>query len=744
MHARPYNWYRKFWIISLLLANAALAGRAEWIASWTMGPDASATASHHLDYPRARRESNTENYHGNVINDPYRWMEDMKSSETAGWVREQDKLLKNYLDGVPQRDDLRHRIRELTGSGDTFTTPVKAGGSYYFMSVNVGGGAIALYVRDGASSPPRMVMDPRARFHGNVSLSSFSPSPDGRWIAYAISKDQSSWLSIRILDAKTGKDLKDVALETNVVSASIAWRNDSKGFFYTQFDRCKDTSDDKAAPAHPRVNYYSRSDAQSTVAYQPQDENNLIVSYAVTKDDRYLVLRLNNGSSKQSRILYEDLERPERTTEWLIKEANANYVFLGSEGTQFWLYTDFKAPNGRVIAIDISRPETANWLEVVPEASEPIAANSSVGGNTLGMLGNRFVLMYLKDGTPLLKVFNKQGRLEIQPDLPKGGQIWGGLNAREQDTEVFYQYLGLTDVTTIYRLDLEKKTNDVFYRSRATFDRASIAIEQVFYRSKDGTRVPMFVAHKKELKLDGSHPTFMYGYGAFGWVSFMWYQPFVLNWLEMGGVYAQPSIRGGGEYGEAWHQAGAKHNKQNAIDDYIAAAEWLIAKRYTSSSRLVANGGSASGALAAAAIIQRPELFAAAVIDRPVLDLLRFDRFTQAGYWIPEFGSPGDPDDFKVLRAWSPYQNVNPGQCYPAMLVMSGDRDQVAVPLHAYKFTAAMQAAQGCENPVLLKVMWGAGHNFGLTADQTSDSWGDQTAFLYRVLGLQTSQQTAK
>src|SRR5262249_19782781 len=215
-------------------------------------------------------------------------------------------------------------------------------------------------------------------------------------------------------------------------------------------------------------------------------------------------------------------------------------------------------------------------------------------------------------------------------------------------------------------------------------------------------------------------------------------------WLEMGGVYAQPSIRGGGEYGEAWHQAGAKHNKQNAIDDYIAAAEWLIAKRYTSSSRLVANGGSASGALAAAAIIQRPELFAAAVIDRPVLDLLRFDRFTQAGYWIPEFGSPDDPDDFKVLRAWSPYQNVNPGQCYPAMLVMSGDRDQVAVPLHAYKFTAAMQAAQGCENPVLLKVMWGAGHNFGLTADQTSDSWGDQTAFLYRVLGLQTSQQTAK
>lgn len=738
------NWRRVFWILSLLLANAALARRVEWIASWTIGLETSASGSHHLDYPRARRDSITESYHGKIVSDPYRWMEDMKSSETSEWVQAQDKLLKNYLDDVPQRDDLRRRIRELTGSGDTFTTPVKAGGSYYFMSVNVGGGAIALYVRDGDSSPPRIVMDPRARFQGNVSLTSFSPSPDGRWIAYAISKDQSSWLSIRVLDTKTGEDRKEVALETNVVSAGIAWRNDSEGFFYTQFDRAKDTSDDKAAPTNPRINYYSRSDAHSTVVYQPQHEDGLIVSYAITKDDRYLVLRLNNGSSKQSRILYEDLERSEPTTEWLIKEANANYLFLGSEGKQFWFYTDFKAPRGRVIAIDISRPERTSWLEVVPEASEPIAANSSVGGNALGMFGNRFVLMYLKDGCPLLKVFNKQGRFEFQPDLPKGGQIWGGLNARERDTEVFYQYLGLTDVTTIYRLDLEKKTNDVFYRPQAVFDRDSVVIEQVFYRSKDGTRVPMFIAHKKGLKLDGSHPTFMYGYGAFGWVSFMWYQPFVLNWIEMGGVYAQPGIRGGGEYGEAWHQAGAKHNKQNVIDDYVAAGEWLIAKRYTSSSRLVANGGSASGALAAAAIIQRPELFAAAVIDRPVLDLLRFDRFTQAGYWIPEFGSPSDPEDFKALRAWSPYQNVKPGQCYPATLVMSGDRDQVAVPLHAYKFTAAMQAAQSCENPVLLKVMWGAGHNFGRNADQTSDSWGDQTAFLFRVLGLKASQRATK
>jgi prolyl oligopeptidase len=360
------------------------------------------------------------------------------------------------------------------------------------------------------------------------------------------------------------------------------------------------------------------------------------------------------------------------------------------------------------------------------------------------MYGNHFVLMYLKDGRPRMKIFDRQGHLQYEPDLPNGGLIWGGFSGSQNEAEVLYQFLGLTDMSTIFRLDVEKKTNEVFHRPAAAFDRDSIVIEQVFYRSKDGTRVPMFVAHKQGLKLDGSHPTFMYGYGAFGWVSFTYYQPFVLNWIEMGGVYAQPSLRGGGEYGEAWHQAGAKRNKQNAIDDYLSAAEWLIENRYTSSSRLVANGGSASGGLAATAIIQRSDLFAAAVIDRPVLDLLRFDRFTKAAYWVPEFGSPADRDDFKVLRALSPYHNLKPGQCYPATLVMSGTNDQTAVPLHAYKFTAAMQAAQGCEKPVLLKVMWGAGHNFGVTADQTSDSWGDQTAFLLRVLGLKISEEAKK
>jgi prolyl oligopeptidase len=294
----------------------------------------------------------------------------------------------------------------------------------------------------------------------------------------------------------------------------------------------------------------------------------------------------------------------------------------------------------------------------------------------------------------------------------------------------------LTEPGTVYRLDVETKQNHVFHRPPTSFQESEIVVEQVFYQSKDGTRIPMFVAHRKDLKRGGRNPAYMYGYGAFGWVSFLWYQPFVLNWLELGGVYAQPSLRGGGEYGEAWHQAGAKQNKQKVIDDYIAAAEWLVTKGYTSPERLVANGGSASAGLAAAAILRRPDLFGATVIDRPILDMVRFDQFNQASYWLPEFGSPRDADEFRALYAWSPYHNLKKGRCYPPTLVMVGDRDQVAVPLHAYKFTAAMQAAQGCANPVLLKVMWGAGHNFGRTSEQMADSWGDEAAFVVRALGM--------
>jgi prolyl oligopeptidase len=425
--------------------------------------------------------------------------------------------------------------------------------------------------------------------------------------------------------------------------------------------------------------------------------------------------------------------------EALLDKADAAYTFLGNEGTRFWIYTDLEAPRGRVVAIDLTKPQREHWTEVIPQAEETIAGGSLAGGNALGLFGDRFVIMYMKDGRPLVKVFDRQGRFQYEVDLPDGGSIWGGLSGAQNDPEVFYQFLGLTDPSTIHRLNLETGKSTIFHRSKLRFNPDDCVTTQVFYKSKDGTRVPMFVSHKKGLQPDGSHPAFMYGYGAFGWSSFLWYQPQVLVWMEMGGVYAQPSLRGGGEYGEAWHQAGMKLNKQNAIDDYIAAAEWLIANKYASPSKLVANGGSASGALAGAAVIQRPDLFNACIIDRPALDMIRFDQFTGAGHWIQEFGSSTNAEEFQALYAYSPYHNLKPGQCYPATMIMVGDRDEVTVPMHAYKFTAALQAAQGCGQPVLLKMMWGAGHNFGATTEQMIDSMADEITFLARALNLEVA-----
>jgi prolyl oligopeptidase len=712
-------------------------GILAWPGQRTATGDGEAGAR--LTYPKARLDDIVESHHGIAVKDPYRWMEDLESEETTRWVEEQDELLKSYVRAVPDREAIRRRILELAG-GERFLSPVKAGGRYFLTRIASNGAVTGLWIQDGAMAEPRRLLDPKARFPGkDVVLSGFSPSPDGRFVAYTVSQGQSRWLDIRILETASGADRATVSLQTNSVSSGLAWTPDGKGFFFTHFDRPAGVSDDKATPIHPTIRFYGLAEARDTLAFEPPAEPGLLVGYTLSDDGRYLVLTLRDGSSSKNRVLYQDLGAPGGRATPLLPVADANYTFLGSEGTLFWFFTDRDAPRGRVIAVDITKPQRRNWREVVPQAGETIAANSAVGGNALGMFAKRFVLMYLRDGRPILRVFDVRGRLLFEPGLPPGGLIWGGFSGSPRDPEVFYRFLSLTDVSTVYRLDVEKKQNSVFHRAENPFDSAGIVVRQVFYRGKDGTRIPMFLAHRKGLKRDGRSPAYMYGYGAFGWVSFLFYQPFVLNWLELGGVYAQPSIRGGGEYGESWHEAGAKRNKQTAIDDYLAAAAWLVANGYTSSSRLVANGGSASGGLAGAAILQRPDLFGAAVIDRPILDMVRFDRFNQASYWLPEFGSPGDPGDFRALYAWSPYHNVKSGHCYPATLVMSGDRDQVTVPLHAYKFTAAMQAAQGCDKPVLLKVMWGAGHNFGTTAEQSADSWADETAFLVRALSIESS-----
>ena len=688
--------------------------------------------SSRLAYPAARSDGSVETLHGTALPDPYRWMEELESEETRRWIREEETLFQSFVGSVPEREAYRRRILELS-SQTLYLAPVEAGGRYFLTRISSTGVPAGLFVQDSPDAAPRLLLDPGSLGAG-ATLVAAVPSPDGRVVAYTTGRGQSRWLEIRMRDAKTGSDVEIPPLSTHAVAGLPVWARDGRELYFTRFERRSGASEDTAPPERPTVRRFRLADRREAVVYEPPAEPGILVGIAAADDGRDLVVSLRTGSDNRSRVLLVDPER-RRAPVPLMPAAEANATYLGSRGNRFWFFTDRDAPRGRVIALEKDRPQPGHWKEIVPEAAEPIAASSAVGGNALGMFANRILLVYLRDGRPVLRVFDAEGRLRAEPRLPTGGQIWGGFSGSPDDTDVFYRFLGLTHASTTYRLDLETNETSIFSRSQPPGGAADIAVEQVFYRSADGTRVPMFLAHRKGLPRNGRSPAFMYGYGAFGWVSFLWYQPFVLNWLELGGVYALPGIRGGGEYGEPWHLAGAGRAKQRAIDDYLAAAEWLVANGYTSRSRLVANGGSASGGVAAAAVLQRPELFGAAVIDRPVLDMLRFDRFSQAAYWMPEFGSPSDREDFAALRAWSPYHNVKKGRCYPAMVVMAGERDQVAVPLHAYKFTAAMQAAQACPNPVLLQVVRGAGHNFGTTPEQTAETWADETAFLTRALG---------
>ncbi|HEY7546487.1 MAG TPA: prolyl oligopeptidase family serine peptidase [Blastocatellia bacterium] len=692
-----------------------------------------AAAQTKLNYPATKRVDQVDTYHGISVADPYRWLEQIDSEETRAWVRAQDELASSFLKSTPAREVFRHRLAAMS-KFEIYSSPVKAAGRYFFTKADSGGSRAALYAQDGVTAKPRLIFDPRQR---GTNLRGFFPSRDGRLVACAVARGQSRWHQIKII-GEDGSIHQDSLAGLHIVASSLVWSKESGGFFYIRFDEPREGEEMKTVVKNPRIYYHRLGSPQSEDAliYSRPDEPGWLFAIQLTDDGRYLIIEARDGGSSKNRILYRDLTSPENEVRELFND-DAAYTFLGSEGRRFFFYTDRAAPRGRIVSADIASP--ADLKTIVPEAKEAIAGGSLVGGNAVGMFGNRFLAMYWSDGRPMIRVFDINGRLQRTVSLPEGSSVWGGFSGAQKDDEVFYGILSLTSPRDIYRLDLGAGRVSIFHRSDVGFKESDFVIRQQFYHSKDGTRVPIFVAYKKGARLDGSSPALMYGYGAFGWNSFLWYQPQVLLWMEMGGIYALPRIRGGGEYGEEWHQQAIKTRKQNAIDDYTAAAEWLIANKYTKASKLAANGGSASGFLAGAAIIQRPDLFGAALIDFPIIDMLRYERFGAARTWSEEFGSVENEDEFKSLLAYSPYHNLKPGRCYPPTLIRVGDRDETVFPMHSYKFAAAMQSAQGCANPALLKVMWGAGHNFGSTPEQVIESHADGLAFLTLVLQMNSA-----
>lgn len=686
-------------------------------------------------HPAARRSDATDVVHGVMVADPFRWLESPDSPETAAWVRGQDATLTAFLASAPGTAAIRSRLDALVAY-ETGSVPQAAGRRFVYSkapadrSDNVG----RIYAGDAADGPAELIVDVQAEDGAAASLGTFAASPDGRHVAFVVHDAGSAWGGLRIRHLTDGRTER-VGQEGVHRMSRLQWTADSRDLFYTTFARQAGSQAPIGQQALHRRRVISAPVRDEVVPMGVNDESRLS-TVNVTDDGRYAVLATQVGVDQRTEVAILNLRMPGAQPTTLVQRGDAALTWLGSLGDRLFFYTDLDAPKGRIIEVNRRKPARSAWRTVVPEQAEAIAARDQTGGNALGMFGGRLLLMYLRDGRPVLRVYTIDGELTHTIELPMGGSVWGGFVGRPALRDVYFQFLAMADPSTVLGLDVVTGVLRTVRRTPIPFDSTRYVTAQEFYWAADGTRIPIYVVHRKDIVRDGRNPTLLYGYGALGWVSFVWYQPHVLAWLDMGGVYAQPAIRGGGEYGRAWHDAALRTKKQTAVEDYLAAADWLVRQGYTSPERLVATGGSLSAPLAAAAVAQRPRAFGAAVIDRPVADLVRYERFTGAAFWTPEFGSIANRDEFAFLRRFSPYHQALNGACLPATLVMVGERDQTAPPLHGFKLVAARQAASSCDAPVLLKLMRGAGHDFGKTPAQQAESFSAELGFLARILDL--------
>jgi prolyl oligopeptidase len=680
-----------------------------------------------LAYPVAKKVDQTDNYFGTTIADPYRWLEDANSEETHAWVEAENKLTRSYLSQIPQRDAIRQRLSQLWNY-ERYSVPVKEGGRYFYSRNDGLQNQAVLYTMDSLNAKPRLLLDPNTlAADGTVALAGTAVSPDGKLLAYSTAASGSDWNEIQVRDIATGKDIPDRIKW--VKFSNTAWTHDGKGFFYSRYDEPKEATKLADVNYFQKLYYHRIGTGQSAdvLVYDRPDQKEWGFGATATDDGHYLIITATKGTAHKYRIFYKDLTRPDAKVEALVDNFDAAYDFIDNVGPVFYFATDRKAPRQRVVAIDIRKPQEANWKTVVPESDQTLASSH--------LVNNQLVTEYLRDAHSVVRITDLKGKLVRELKLPGIGTA-GGFGGKRGDTETFYSFTGFTTPTTIYRLDLKSGASSVFRQPRVAFNPDEYETRQQFYTSRDGTRVPMFIVSKKGLKLDGSNPTYLYGYGGFDISMTPGFSPANLAWMEMGGVYVVANLRGGGEYGEAWHEAGTKLKKQNVFDDFIGAAEWLVNNKVTSPSKLAIGGGSNGGLLIGAAMTQRPELFAAAVPQVGVLDMLRFHKFTIGWAWASDYGSSDSPEEFKALVKYSPLHNIKAGTCYPATLITTADHDDRVVPAHSFKFGATLQAAQAGGNPVIIRIDTKAGHGAGKPTAKQIDEVTDRWGFLTRVLKM--------
>ncbi len=693
-------------------------------------------------YPKAKRITHEDNYHGTVVSDPYRWMEDVKSEEVQSWVDAQESFLEDHLKENAFRKPISNRIDQLGNTGKSYSTPLKRGNNYFFRISERSLRFSRYYRQQGKDEKLQLVYDPNEDLDEGYSPGGYSISPEGTFMAIKVSRPQAVYGDVKILNTKSGKFLPDNL--SGLSNMALAWAKDETGFYYIDYGSTKELSDQSKEPT-VEVKYHLLGDNHSAdeVIFSNLDNPNMVYRLNMSPDFEHLVITVFEGTRAKNRVYIKDLSQKDSAVEPLLESNDNAYTYLGSEQDRFWFYTNNKAANGRVISLAKSKPQQNNWVEVVPESDQIIAGGSTAGGNAMAMAGNRLVLLYRDGPVSTIKVFSKEGLFERDLKL-ETGWLGSGLVGTWDANEIWFSLTTFTAPTEIYRYDLTTGEGGTYFELELPINKSDYVTKQIFYKSKDGTRVPMFIAHRKEIELDGSNPALIYGYGFGGWVATPWYQPHMLTWLDMGGVYAMPGIRGGGEYGNQWMEDGIRLNRQNAIDDYVAAAEWLVKQEYTSNKLLIANGWSASGSLAAAAVMQQPELYGAALIGIPSLDMFRYQYFTPFSGWTRGFGSSENAEEFAILKSYSPYHNIKEGFCYPPMLITVGEKDETTPPQHGYKFVAAMQFNQKCENPVMLKIVRGSGHSFGVTSEQTNQTFTDELSYLAEVLHLDAKSITAK
>ncbi len=682
-----------------------------------------------LDYPQAKRTDQTDDYHGTQVADPYRWLEqDVRTaSEVADWVAAENKVTFAYLEAIPQRETIRKRLTQLWDYA-RYSSPFKEGGRYYYYKNDGLQNQSVLYTMDRLDGKARVLIDPNQwSADGTIALSGAAFSDDGRYVAYRVSEAGSDWATWRVMEIESGKLLDDEIRWVKFGGAS--WTKDGQGFFYARYPEPEEGEAFQQLNLNHRL-YYHRvgtPQSQDVLVYRRMDHPDWSFGAKVTEDGRYLVITTSVGTDNRYRVAVKDLAEPYGMPVDLIDNFEHEYSLVGNDGPVLYFQTDLDAPRKRLIAIDLRKPQPEHYREIIPQADETLLG--------VGLVGNLFVTSYLKDVQTQVKIFSTDGQFVREVKFPGIGTA-SGFGGHRTDTETFYSFSSFATPPSIYRYDLITGQTTLLRRAEVKFDPDLYEVKQVFYQSKDGTRVPMFLAHKKGIELDGSNPTLLSGYGGLSMPIPARFSMHQLGWMGMGGVLAVANLRGGGEYGEAWHQGGTKLNKQNVFDDFIAAAEWLIENKYTRTDKLAIQGGSNGGLLVGAVMTQRPELFGACLPAVGVMDMLRFHKFTAGRYWVDDYGSADDPEQFKALLAYSPYHNIKPGVQYPATLITTADTDDRVVPGHSFKFAAAIQNAQAGEAPVLIRIETRAGHGAGKPTSKRIEEAADLWAFLVKSLGM--------